>query len=196
MRKIFTFLVSTVDGYYEGANGEFDWPVVDDEFNDFAVEQLDETDTLLFGRVTYEGMAAYWPTPAAERYDPAVAGRMNSLPKVVVSRTLDRVDWHNTTLIKANVVEELTALKERPGRDIVCMGSSALTVNLLKWGLLDELRVMVMPIALGAGRSVLRTADERIGLTLVSARPFKSGNVLLTYQPAAAQREFSIVRSA
>ena len=183
MRRIFTFLVSTVDGFYEGPNGEFDWPVVDDEFNEFAVAQLDETDTLLFGRATYEGMAAYWPTPAAEQYDPAVAGRMNGLAKVVVSGTLTSADWQHTTLIRDNVVEELTALKRRPGRDIVCMGSSALTVNLIKWGLLDELRVMVMPVALGAGKSLLRTADERIGLTLASARPFKSGNVLLTYEP-------------
>jgi dihydrofolate reductase len=184
MRRIFTFLVSTVDGFYEGPNGEFDWPVVDDEFNEFAVAQLDETDTLLFGRATYEGMAAYWPTPAAEQYDPAVCGRMNSLAKVVVSGTLTSADWQHTTLIRDNVVEELTALKQRPGRDIVCMGSSALTVNLIKWGLLDELRVMVMPIALGAGKSLLCTADERIGLTLVSTHPFKSGNVLLTYEPS------------
>jgi dihydrofolate reductase len=183
MRKIVTFLVSSADGYYEGANGEFDWPVVDDEFNEFAVDQLDRVDTLLFGRVTYEGMASYWPTPHAERDDPAVAGRMNSLAKVVVSRTLDRADWNNSTLVRDNVVEELTALKERPGRDIIVFGSSELTVNLIRWGLLDELRIMVVPIVLGAGKSLLRTADERIGLTLVSVRQFKSGNVLLSYAP-------------
>src|SRR5215467_14945596 len=87
MRKIFAFIVTTVDGYYEGPNGEFDWPVVDAEFNDFAVEQLDEIGTLLFGRVTYEGMAAYWPTPAAIEDDPRIAATMNGAEKVVVSRT-------------------------------------------------------------------------------------------------------------
>ena len=76
MRRILAFLVVTVDGYYEGPKGEFDWPVVDDEFNEFGLEQLDEIDTLLFGRVTYQGMAAYWPTPAAREDDPRVAAKM------------------------------------------------------------------------------------------------------------------------
>jgi hypothetical protein len=78
MRRILAFLVVTVDGYYEGPNGEFDWPVVDEEFNEFGLQQLEEVDTLLFGRVTYEGMAAYWPTPAAEQDDPRVAAKMNT----------------------------------------------------------------------------------------------------------------------
>jgi len=73
MRKIFSFMVATVDGYYEGPNQEFDWPIVDEEFNEFALQQLDEVDTLPFGRVTYQGMAAYWPTPVAEQDDPEVA---------------------------------------------------------------------------------------------------------------------------
>lgn len=103
MRKIFSFMVATVDGYYEGPNQEFDWPIVDEEFNKFAIEQLDEVDTLLFGRVTYQGMAAYWPTPAAEQDDPKVAAKMNQISKIVVSRTLDRPDWVNTRIIKANV---------------------------------------------------------------------------------------------
>ena len=88
MRKILAFLVVTVDGYYEGPNGEFDWPVVDEEFNEFGLRQLEEVDTLLFGRVTYEGMASYWPTPAAEQDDPRVAAKTNTLPKLVVSRTV------------------------------------------------------------------------------------------------------------
>lgn len=79
MRKIFSFMVATVDGYYEGPNQEFDWPIVDEEFNKFAIEQLDEVDTLLFGRVTYQGMAAYWPTPAAEQDDPKVAAEDQTL---------------------------------------------------------------------------------------------------------------------
>jgi hypothetical protein len=86
VRKIFSFHVTTVDGNYEGPDQEFDWPIVDDEFNQFALGQLDEVDTLMFGRVTHELMASYWPTPAAEQDDPKVAERMNSLPKLVVSR--------------------------------------------------------------------------------------------------------------
>jgi dihydrofolate reductase len=93
MKKIFSFMVSSVDGYYEGPNQEFDWPVVDEEFNRFSIEQLHEVDTLLFGRVTYEGMAAYWPTQAALEDNPEVAARMNGIPKIVVSRSLERAEW-------------------------------------------------------------------------------------------------------
>ena len=184
MRKILAFLVVTVDGYYEGPNGEFDWPVVDEEFNEFGLRQLEEVDTLLFGRVTYEGMAAYWPTPAAEQDDPRVAARMNTLSKLVVSRTLDRADWANTRIVKDDVAAELTRLKQQPGKDIAVFGSSDLVVSLLGMGLVDELRIMVHPVVLGAGRSLFRTAPERMQLRLAEARPFRSGSVLLTYRPA------------
>jgi dihydrofolate reductase len=185
MRKIFAFILTTLDGYYEGPNREFDFWVVDEEFDRFAVEQLDEVDTLLFGRVTYEGMAAYWPTPQGEQDDPRVAARMNGLSKIVVSRTLDKAEWANTRLIKGGVAEELTKLKQQPGNDIAILGSSDLTVSLLQMGLVDEVRIMVNPVVLGAGNSVFRTADERIGLDLLKSRSFDSGNVLLCYRPAA-----------
>ena len=186
MRKILAFLVVTVDGYYEGPNQEFDWPVVDEEFNEFALEQLDEVGTLLFGRVTYEGMASYWPTPAAEQDDPRVAAKMNGLPKVVVSRTLDKAEWANTRLVKDDVAAELTKLKQQPGKDIAIFGSSDLTVSLLRMGLVDELRIMVHPVVLGAGRSLFRTATGRIGLELVKTRSFRSGSVMLYYRPAGS----------
>jgi dihydrofolate reductase len=183
VRKLFSFHVSTVDGYYEGPHGEFDWPVVDQEFNQFALQQLEEVDTLLFGRVTYQLMASYWPTPAAAQDDPNVAAKMNSLPKLVVSRTLKDATWANTRLLGSDVAAELTKHKQQPGKDMVIMGSSDLTVRLLGEGLVDELRIMVTPVVLGAGKSLFRTADSRIGLRLLRATPFDSGNVLLTYQP-------------
>ncbi len=183
MRKILTFLVASVDGYYEGPNQEFDWPVVDEEFNQFALQQLDEVDTLMFGRVTYELMASYWPTSQAQQDDPKVAQAMNSLPKIVVSKTLGEPTWENTRLIRDDVAGQLAALKRQPGKDIAIMGSSNLTVSLLEMGLLDELRIMVHPVVLGGGRSLFRTANQRIGVKLVDTRTFRSGNVLLTYQP-------------
>ena len=94
MRKLISFMVVTLDGYYEGPDGEFDWPNVDDEFNEFAISQLNDVDTLLFGRITYGTMASYWPTPEAVAGDPLVAGRMNSIPKVVFSRTLGEAPCH------------------------------------------------------------------------------------------------------
>jgi dihydrofolate reductase len=188
MRKIFAFIMTTLDGYYEGPNQEFDFWVVDEEFNRFALEQLDEVDTLLFGRVTYQGMAAYWPTPAGEQDDPRVAARMNGLSKIVVSRTLDKAEWVNTQLMNGDVATELTTLKEQPGKDIAILGSSDLTASLLHTGLLDEVRIMVNPVVLGAGKSVFRTAGERAGLNLLKSQPFNSGNVLLYYQPLPARQ--------
>ena len=99
MRKLFSFMVVTLDGYAEGPNGEFDWPNVDDEFNDFAISQLNDIDTLIFGRATYEGMASYWPTPAALEDDRVIADRMNNIPKVVFSSSLESADWQNTRLV-------------------------------------------------------------------------------------------------
>jgi dihydrofolate reductase len=109
---------------------------------------------------------------------------MNTLPKLVVSRTLDRADWANTRILTGDVAGELTRLKQQPGKDIAIFGSSDLVVSLLGMGLVDELRIMVHPVVLGAGKSLFRTATERINLELVEARPFRSGNVLLTYRPA------------
>ena len=108
MRKLISFMVVTLDGYYEGPNGEFDWPNVDDEFNEFAINQLNDIDTLLFGRATYEGMASYWPTPAALEDDPAVAERMNSVDKVVFSSSLDKADWQNTTLVNEDAADTIS----------------------------------------------------------------------------------------
>lgn len=181
MRRIFAFGMTTLDGYYEGPNQEFDFWTVDDEFKAFSADQLEEVDTLLFGRITYEGMAAYWPTPAAEEDDPTVAARMNSLAKVVVSRTLAKAAWTNTRLLSS--VEDVGLLKREPGGNIAILGSLDLTTALIGIGLVDELRVMVNPVILGAGKSVFRSASERIGVRLLESRPFNSGNVLLCYQP-------------
>ena len=106
MRKVIVFLMVTLDGFFSGPNGEIDWHVVDEEFNDFANEQLASVDTLLFGRVTYQGMASYWPTPIALANDPIIAHKMNTFPKIVFSRTLEQPTWENTRLVKDHLAEE------------------------------------------------------------------------------------------
>jgi dihydrofolate reductase len=184
VRRLYSFIVVTLDGFYEGPNGEFDWPNVDEEFNEFGIEQLHDSDLLLFGRRTYEGMASYWPTEAAQQDDPVVAELMNTLPKVVVSTTLASADWGDTTVVGGNVAEEITKLKQQPGKGIAIMGSPTLTHGLIQMGLLDELRVLVNPIVLGDGHSLFRTAGDRLRLELRQTRTFSSGNVLLTYRPA------------
>ncbi|MEV6211552.1 dihydrofolate reductase family protein [Kitasatospora sp. NPDC051914] len=147
MGKIALFMVTSLDGFYEGPGGAFDWPLVDEEFTEFGLAQLAATGTLLFGRVTYEGMAAYWPSPAAQRDDPATAAVMNVILKVVVSRTLERADRAGSRVVRS--LEEVAELRAEPGRRIVVFGSSALCVGLLERGLLDEVRVMVNPVVPG-----------------------------------------------
>lgn len=185
MRKLISFMVVTLDGYSEGPEGEFDWPNVDDEFNEFAISQLNDIDTLVFGRVTYEGMASYWPTPAALEGDPAVADRMNTIPKVVLSSTLDTADWQNTRLVTEDAAEAITELKQRSGKDLAIFGSATLTASLIEQGLVDELRVMVHPILLGGGKSLFAGLHRRVPVELERTIVFSSGNVLLHYRPAA-----------
>jgi len=183
MRKLLSFMVVTLDGYYEGPDGEFDWPNVDDEFNEFAISQMNDIDTLLFGRNTYEGMASYWPTPEAKEDDPAITDRMNTIPKVVFSSTLDRAEWQNTELVTGDVAETIAALKQQPGKDLAFFGSPTLTASLIEQGLVDELRVMVHPILLGAGKSLFSTLSRRVPVELLRTTVFHSGNVMLVYRP-------------
>jgi dihydrofolate reductase len=178
---IASFIMVTLDGFFEGDKPwDIDWHRTDDEFNDFAAEQLNEFDALVFGRATYEGMAQYWPSEDAVKSDPEVAGLMNDKPKVVVSRTLDRPQpaWSNTTLVK-------DAAELRSDRKLLVLGSAVLTTSLLETGLLDELRIIVNPVLIGSGRSLASSATGPIALSLRARREFRNGNVLLTYAPGS-----------
>ena len=184
MRKLSSFLMVTLDGYFEGEKPwDIDWHKVDEEFNDFAIEQLDATDCLVFGRATYVGMAQYWPSEQAIKDDPIVAAKMNSSPKIVVSHALETPEpaWSNTRLVRD--VEDLATLKKEKGKEMLVLGSSVLTTNLMELGLLDELRIIINPVLIGAGNSLASSAERRIPLKLLSTREFRSGNVLLTYKP-------------
>jgi dihydrofolate reductase len=183
MRKIFTFLMASLDGYHETTGGELFWHNVDTQFLEFAAAQLDEADTLLFGRKTYQHMAAFWPSDAGLTGAPQVAVRMNSFNKIVVSRTLTDPDWNPVTVISDDVPAQLAKIKEQSGKDIALLGSSELAASLLGTGLIDEVRIMVNPVVLGSGRPGLAGAD-RVELELLRVRQFASGNVLLTYKPS------------
>lgn len=183
MRKVFLFNMTTLDGFFEGPNQDISWHHVDDEFNEFAINQLKEVDMLLFGRVTYQGMASYWPTEFAIKDDPMVAGLMNSLPKIVFSKTLDKAEWNNSKLVKDNAAKEVSKLKQQPGKDIAIFGSSGLAVTLAEQVLIDEYRIIVNPVFLGQGTPLLKGIKDKLNLKLLKARTFKSGNVLLYYAP-------------
>ncbi len=183
MRKVLFFVLTTLDGFFEGLDMDISWHNVDAEFNEFAIAQLNSVDALLFGRVTYELMASYWPTPDAKKNDPVVAGKMNSTPKIVFSKTLEKVNWENTRLIKDNFVKEISKLKQQAGKDMIIFGSSDLAVTFIEHGLIDEYRIMVNPIVLGGGKSLFKGVKDKLNLKLLKTKTFKSGNVLLYYQP-------------
>jgi dihydrofolate reductase len=185
-RRVLFFMMTTVNGYYERAPWDIEWHNTDAEFNDFAIQQLGTVDTLLFGRKTYEGMARYWPTREALESDPIVAGRMNSLPKIVFSRSLATAAWENTTIARGEASEQLAAIKRQPGGDMLLMGSSDLAASLSARALIDEYRIMINPIALADGRPVLTGLAADVKLALADTRVFSSGNVLLTYRRAAS----------
>jgi dihydrofolate reductase len=184
MRKVIFFMLTSLDGYLEGPNRDINWHNVDEEFNEFAVQQTGEFGALLFGRATYELMAGYWPTESAKSDDPIIAELMNSLPKFVFSKTLKKAEWSNTKLVKDGFVDEVSKLKQQSGKDIAIFGSSDLAVTLIDQGLINEYRIMINPIVLGDGKSLFSGIQNKLDLKLMKTRTFGNGNVLLYYVPA------------
>jgi dihydrofolate reductase len=181
MRKVIVFNMISTDGYFEGLNHTLDWHNIDGEFNDFAIAQLDEADTLVFGRRTYELMASFWSSEIAQKDDPAVSSIMNDADKLVFSNSLEHADWRNSTLLGKDAMKQFAALKEKPGKALLVLGSSNLCVGLLKEGLIDEIRLMVNPVVLGQGTPIFAGLAEPLRLHLIDSRSFHSGNVLLRY---------------
>ena len=187
MQKLTVFNHVSLDGYFVDAGGGMSWAhagMLDPEWNAFVAENATGDGTLVFGRVTYDLMVSYWPTPMAKQNDAHIANRMNNLPKIVFSRMMDKASWNNTKVVKGDLAAEVRKLKQEPGMDIAVFGSSTLTAGLLRTGLVDELRILVNPVILGHGRPLFAGAD-RTGLRLLQTRQFASGSILLHYQPAA-----------
>ena len=183
MRKIFVFMMVSLDGFFEGPDHELDWHNVDAEFNKFAAEQLNDIDTLLFGWRTYELMAGYWPTESGKQDSPVIAEKMNAMQKIAFSRKERKVEWQNTRLITWNVSGEVTKLKNQPGKSIAIFGSSNLCVSLIQMGLIDEFRIMVNPVVLGIGKPLFKDISQKQDLKLLEAKAFKNGVVMLRYAP-------------
>jgi dihydrofolate reductase len=181
MRKVVAVELVSVDGVMESPE-EWAFSYSNDEMNEANASGMASSDALLLGRVTYEGLAAFWP------HQPGgvpMVDYINSVPKFVVSTTLEEpLEWNNSTLIKGNVAEEIAELKRRPGKDITILGSGALVRSLLGEGLLEELSLMVHPLVLGSGKRLFEDGDDRRGLELIDSRTFGTGVVYLAYRPA------------
>ncbi len=186
MRELVVFNNVTLDGYFAGVNGDFSWAHSgndDAEFNAFVAENASGGGQLLFGRITYELMASYWPTSNAIQNDPIVADRMNSMPKVVFSRTLDKVSWSNTKLVKGDIASEIRKMKKQPGKGMAILGSGSIVSQLAPEGLIDEYQVVVNPVVLGKGRTMFDGIKEMLTLKLTKTRTFANGKVFLCYEP-------------
>ena len=185
MRKIHVFNNVSIDGFFTDANGDMSWAHKhDEEWNQFASSNASGSGELLFGRVTYEMMAAFWPTPQAAQMLPGVAAGMNRMHKTVFSRTLNAVTWANTTLVKGDLTTEVRKLKQQPGPDMVILGSGSIVSQLTEARLIDGYQLVVSPIVLGKGRTLFETVSGRVNLKLTNSRTFNNGNVVLWYEPA------------
>ncbi len=184
MRKLSIFNFTTLNGFYKGPNEEINWHKHGEEEKQYSIEGIKTGNTLLFGRITYQMMASFWPTPMALQNDPIVAEGMNKAEKIVFSRTLEKAEWNNTRLIKENIVEEIKKLKQTPGKDMTILGSGSIVTLFAEYGLIDEYEIMIDPVAIGDGTPIFKGIRNKLDLKLASTRTFKSGSVLLCYQSA------------
>jgi dihydrofolate reductase len=188
MRKLIVFNHVTLDGYFVSASGEFGWARQgndDAEYAAFVAENASSGGELLFGRITYQLMASYWPTAGAGQHDPVVAKQLNTMAKVVFSRTLESASWNNTKLVKGALVTEVRKMKSESGPDMAILGSGSIVAQLAPEGLIDEYQMVIDPVALGKGRTMFDGIGTTLNLKLTRSRVFRNGKVFLGYAPAA-----------
>jgi dihydrofolate reductase len=186
MRKVTAGLFVSLDGVTESPE-KWQLPYFNDEMGEAIGAAMAAADAMLLGRVTYQEFASYWPGVRSE--DQPFADYMNNTPKYVVSTTLDTVEWSNSTLIKGNLAEEITKLKQQPGKNIGITGSTTLVQSLLQDDLLDELGLMIHPVVVGSGKRLFEEGGNLKALKLIDSKTFSTGLVSLTYQPAGKEAE-------
>jgi len=186
MRKIVSFVHVSLDGFVAAPNGGLDWVIVNEEIFDYVEQRIMETDTALYGRVTYQMMESYWPTaadqPAATRHDIEHARWYKTAAKIVLSRTMKGDTLPNTKIIDSNLTDAITKLKQGAGTDILMFGSPTATHALMAENLIDEYWLFINPILLGQGIPLFKGIKDRTPLKLVTSRTFSSGVVCLQYE--------------
>ena len=183
MPKLVTYNMVSLDAYFTDSTGDMSWAhKKDPEWQAFVSENASGGGQLLFGRITYELLANFWPTPFAAQSNPIVVERMNSLPKIVFSRKLDKASWNNTTLVKGELTTEVQKLKREPGPNMTIMGSGSIVAQLADAGLIDEYQIVVSPLVLGNGRTLFEGVKKKLPMKLTKSRAFGNGNVVLCYE--------------
>ena len=194
MRKLIVFNSISLDGYFTDGHGAMDWAHSQDpEWNAFVANNAKGGGMLVLGRVTYDLMIQFWPTPLAAQIAPVVAERMNTMPKVVFSRTLDTASWNNTELVKSAPAAKLRELKQQPGNHITILGSGNLIAQLAEEGLIDEYQFVVVPVVLGAGRTMFEGIGKRLDIKLSRSQTFGNGNVFLCYEQKAQADQLKVL---
>lgn len=186
MRKLIAFNHVSVDGYFVSADGDYRWAQKgndDPEFTAFVAGNASGGGELMLGRITYQLMASFWPTPIADQHAPTVAPVMNAMRKIVFSRTLNEATWNNTKLIKGDLVSEVSKLKEETGPGMAILGSGNIVAQLAAANLIDEYQMVLDPVALGKGRSMFDGIPKTLALKLAQSRVFKNGKIYLCYEP-------------
>ena len=185
MARLSVFNTVSLDGYFTDAANDMSWAHAsqdDAEWNAFVLGNASGTSTLVFGRVTYEMMAGYWPSAMAAKAMPELAGRMNSSQKIVFSNGLNSTSWMNTTLISGDAVKEMHRLKNGPGENMTILGSGKLIASFAQAGLIDSYQLVVKPVVLGQGRTIFEGVVGRPTLKPIASRTFDNGNVVLNYE--------------
>jgi dihydrofolate reductase len=188
MSRLVVFNSVSLDGYFTDQNGDMSFAHnknIDTEWDEFVSGNARGGGVLLFGRITYQMMASFWPTPAAAQMMPVVAERMNNLSKVVFSRTMDKASWNNTRLVKTDLLGEIRRLKKESEEGMAIMGSGSIVSQLAPHGVIDEYQIVMTPHVLGKGRTMFEGMTTKLLLKLTNSRTFKNGNVLLCYEPLA-----------
>ena len=180
MRRVVLQMGVTLDGYVAGTGGEGDWglPPEHPDVRAWKVASLRQVGTHIMGRVTYEQMAEHWPNATGDYAD-----FMNTLPKVVFSRTLPAAGWAQTTIARGDLTEEIAALKGEPGGEVMAHGGAAFVQSLSRLGLIDEYRLVILPVALGAGLPLFKDLVKPLRLDLAEARNFPDGTTIHVYRP-------------
>jgi dihydrofolate reductase len=191
MRKIISFMHVSLDGFVAGLNGEMNWITMDDEIFEDAIALAATTDTAVYGRTTYQMMESYWPTvlinPTATKNELHHAEWVENINKIVFSTSLEKAEWNNTRLIRRNIKEEVTKLKQQPGKSMMIFGSPRLTHSFMQMGLIDEYRININPVLLGNGIPLFKNISDRINLKLLKAKIFESGVVGFHYSVIVKQ---------
>jgi dihydrofolate reductase len=196
MAKVVSHTFVSLDGYMVGDDEDMSWVIdtFDAQMGKDIGNSFQEIGAILLGRVTYDIMSAYWPhavpdgnydydNPAEGSEDPVITEGMNTLPKIVFSRTLETADWNNSRIVRDDIGEEVSRLKEQPGKDLMIQGSASIVQQLTNLGLIDEYRLLVHPVVLGSGKPLFQNIDDRAKLKLVDSKVYDNGVIGVQYQP-------------